>query len=102
MLQKLTFDRYYPAKDGYPDSHDYYQPDCPLEIDERQRTRLATEAGFNPTQKWKIGILRRDWVSKSGRRHPSDALIVVPHWDFGAFTQDEHFAVSRERIQRAN
>jgi hypothetical protein len=99
MPQNLSFEQYHPVTDGHPPSHDNYQTALLLEISAQEKTRLVREAGFGADQSCRIGILRRQWTSNSRRKHPVDSLIVVPHWNFTAFTADEHFSVSRERVQ---
>ena len=99
MGQNISFERYHPATDGHPPSHDNYHTGLLVEINQQERNRLVREAGFGTDQSCRIGVLRRQWTSNSGQKHPPDCLIVVPHWNFAAFTTDEHFSVSREKIQ---
>ncbi len=99
MRQNLSFQQYHPATDGHPPSHDNFQTALLVEIGEQEKNRLVREAGFGSDQSCRIGILRRAWTSNSKQKHPMDSLIVVPHWNFKTFTADEHFSVSREKVQ---
>jgi hypothetical protein len=99
MRQNLSFEQYHPATDGHPPSQDNFQTALLVEIGEMEKTRLVREAGFGADQGCRIGILRRAWTSNSKQKHPMNSLIVVPHWNFTTFTADEHFSVSRERVQ---
>ena len=99
MKQELSFIQYHPATDGHPPARDNFQTALLVEISAQDRTRLIREAGFGSEQNCQIGILRRDWTSNSRQLHPVDSLIVVPHWNFKAFTADEHFSVSIEKVQ---
>jgi hypothetical protein len=99
MHQDLSFAQYHPGTDGHPPSHDNFQTALLVEISAQEKTRLVREAGFGVEQSYRIGILRRAWTSNSRQKHPVDSLIVVPHWNFAAFTADEHFSVSREKVK---
>jgi hypothetical protein len=99
MRQNLSFEQYHPASDGHPPTQDNFQTALLVEIGAQEKTRLVREAGFGSDQSCKIGILRRAWTSNSNQKHPMDSLIVVPHWNFKTYTADEHFSVSRERVQ---
>jgi hypothetical protein len=100
MWQALTFDKYKPELDGFPNL-DPYQWEWPVEIDLFEKECLIRQAGFDPIDRPRLGILDKSWLPKSGKEHPAQALIVAPHINFTDFSDDEHFAVSREPIQRA-
>ncbi len=100
MHQDLSFAHYRPESDGYPSLEIILLDQWPLEIDQQEEARLVSEAGFGPEQRYRKGILFREWISKTGRKHPPDSLVVIPHINFTAFTSDEHFSVSNEKVQR--
>lgn len=100
MRQDLLFEQYVPEIHGYPPFDSILWGEWPPEIDQQEEVRLVNVAGFHLDQRYRKGILFREWTSKTGRKHPIDSLIVVPHINFTAFTPNEHFAVSHEKVQR--